>query len=399
MAWLGVYALDLDNMDSAELWIERAFAIEESPAIADAYALLLSVRHASDPSDRLEAMEALWERYASRVASHAGWQAAIATKNSEAILRWSDRYVEERPREALTLVPSAYATPELRPRLVSQVRTFLTSPEPWTSDARALHLPIDAHLRRQARLFQSAMGTGAMLAAEAEDPFHARALAELGLDLAWESDALLRFARVLWSAGDHERALEALVRAEADPMTAVAAASAPWAADRGTDWSARLAGAQQDMRQYVMVDGVIRYLKKDPVLLVEGSRTTLSSIHGGEPTVIAFLSRYCAPALEDARLLPDLGAALEDMGARLVVVSVDNTAALDSYLETVGYDGPVYRDDRGDARSAFQSSQTADFFVMDASGRVRFEHSSPEELLRQVWAIRTPSGAPPAVTD
>ena len=148
-----------------------------------------------------------------------------------------------------------------------------------------------------------------------------------------------------------------------------------------------------------MAGGVIRYLEADPRLQQDGSIVRFSSLHAGQPTVVSFFSRYCAPALDDAERLPALAAALEEVGARLIVVDVDNTGTLEPYLEALGYHGPVYRDHRGEARSVFHSTNTADFFVVDASGRVRFEHSSPGEILRQVWAISPPSDASSVIAD
>jgi hypothetical protein len=47
----------------------------------------------------------------------------------------------------------------------------------------------------------------------------------------------------------------------------------------------------------------------------------------------------------------------------------------------------VFYDFRSDAHRAFSSFGTPDYYVLDSNGRVVFQHSSLEELPRQVAAL------------
>ncbi|HUG40566.1 MAG TPA: redoxin domain-containing protein, partial [Longimicrobiales bacterium] len=400
MAWLGIYAIDLGYLDSAERWIAGARSRGPTvPAVVMGETILLMVKHGHTPAELLPALENLWGRLPKRSGrvAHAGWQAAIAAGDMSATVRWADRYLRERPSEELALLPAVSAAEELRPQLRRWLEEFVAAPGRWNENDRPLHLPVHAYLKTVAERLQRAAAESAALAAGEGNTLEARRLAILGADLSWQPESLVQIARILISTRDSIEGLRILARAEADPGARPAVAVSPLT-EIDSGWPDRVAEARSALREYVMDGAIIRYLPDDMRLLGPEGRVPFSEILEGHSTVVAFLSRYCAPALTDAARMPALAERVAELGADLVVVNIDNSPDLDAYLAAVGYNGAVYRDDRGEARSAFQSSATADYFVLDSAGRVRFEHSGFDELARQIWVLQS-SEAPATVSD
>ncbi|HUG40425.1 MAG TPA: zf-HC2 domain-containing protein, partial [Longimicrobiales bacterium] len=175
MAWLAIYAVDLSDFQTAELWLRRAAAeAPQSLPVAGAEALYLLVKQSDDLAATLPALENLWTRLSagSRPVAHAGWLAALASQDPEAVLRWSARYLHQRPSEEVNLLADAVVAAELRPQLIRRVTAFLERPSRWHEGERALGLPIEAHVRSESRRFQRLLSESAVLAAESGDWHH-----------------------------------------------------------------------------------------------------------------------------------------------------------------------------------------------------------------------------------
>jgi hypothetical protein len=74
-----------------------------------------------------------------------------------------------------------------------------------------------------------------------------------------------------------------------------------------------------------------------------------------------------------------------------VLAVTEDTAAVRAYLRTEKYTFPAYVDVEGDAARAFDNRTSPRYFVLDRAGRIRFESSRPDDVLRQVESLR---GAP-----
>jgi len=106
---------------------------------------------------------------------------------------------------------------------------------------------------------------------------------------------------------------------------------------------------------------------------------------------VVFWSRHCGPALEQLPDIIRLSAALEARGARLVLVTEEQRSPdLTRFLAERAPGLELYHDQWRDATIAFQSWGTPQYFVVDSDGRLRFEYSELDDVLRQLEAVSPP---------
>jgi peroxiredoxin len=121
-----------------------------------------------------------------------------------------------------------------------------------------------------------------------------------------------------------------------------------------------------------------------------GRTRDLKDLAAGRVTVVAFTSRFCAPALEDMPRLAAVRTRLERAGVRVLVVveEAGPSPALAAALAKAGLSGPVHFDTRHEASRAFNQWGTPNYFALDGDGRVRFEvTSSAEDVLAEAEAL------------
>jgi peroxiredoxin len=145
------------------------------------------------------------------------------------------------------------------------------------------------------------------------------------------------------------------------------------------------------MRLRVLEEAKNRALGRDVRLLDRaGAEIELDDLRAGRPTVVAFWSRHCGPALEQLPAMAKLRQQLDARGAALIVITEEQRA--DELTQLLAERAPgleVYHDHWRDGTLAFQSWGTPQYFVLDASGRLRFEYSDLDAVLRQVDAVTT----------
>jgi thiol-disulfide isomerase/thioredoxin len=129
----------------------------------------------------------------------------------------------------------------------------------------------------------------------------------------------------------------------------------------------------------------------------DGTRMLLSDIVANRPTVVAFWSRSCAPSLSQLPELQELAERLETQGVSVVPITDEPISAdLTAFLAERGIDLPVYHDIRGEAIRAFDSWGTPMYYVLDAQGRLRFDHVQLQDVERFATALnRDPEGDRP----
>jgi thiol-disulfide isomerase/thioredoxin len=126
-----------------------------------------------------------------------------------------------------------------------------------------------------------------------------------------------------------------------------------------------------------------------------GTIHSLADVVNSKVTVLMFWSPYCGFSLEPLHELDVLNDRLAPQGAQVVtIVDQPFSKDLEQTLQ-VHRAGrlSVFYDFRSDAHRAFSSFGTPDYYVLDSNGRVIFQHSSLEELPRQVAAL-LPSSSP-----
>lgn len=393
MGWLASYALGLGDIASGSTWVARA--VDEGrhlPVVAEAEMMLLAVRHDGEYEKILSEMERLWMHIAggSLAVANYGWQTARKAGSGPHVRVWLERYLQLRPNESPLLFSDAVAAaPEMMPRARDWANKELERIEQYAQGLRPLESSPANYVRRETEELQGSLAEMAHLALENGDPGLARRLAMSGSQLGWNSRALLEIGEALLSLGDTAAAIPIFARAAADPLTTSAAVhrGAPLLSTRQA-WNTRVARAEQDLRAYVMETAILRYLPDHLELSSQSNNVLVTNLLEERVTVVVFMSRYSAPALEEIGSLQVLSQTLEDMRTGLILVDLDNTGALASLLAEVAPELQVFSDYSGAVRTAFGNSAAPEVFVVDQAARIRFESSRLEEVLRQVESLQ-----------
>jgi len=215
----------------------------------------------------------------------------------------------------------------------------------------------------------------------------------LAASYGWNPQALRSVGDALIARGDTAAALQSYARVVADPGTPVALKdSIRSTVSRAGDanWERLVQTAAQEMRQSVLQRAAPRSLNGPFRLMTKsGAIHSLADVVNNKVTVLMFWSPYCGFSLQPLHDLDLLNDRLASQGAQVVTI-VDQPFSKDlEQALRVHRAGrlSVFYDFRSDAHRAFSSFGTPDYYVLDSNGRVVFQHSSLEELPRQVAAL------------
>jgi thiol-disulfide isomerase/thioredoxin len=147
--------------------------------------------------------------------------------------------------------------------------------------------------------------------------------------------------------------------------------------------------ARGEMQDFVMRQVLNRAVRGDVVLTdARGGRVRIDPAGEG-PTLVAFWSRWCPPSRMQLGELQRVAGELRGRGVRVVTVTDEAPGAeLEAFVRESGLTFPIYHDTQRAARHALQNQGTPTYLVLDAQGRVRFDSHAPDDLLRQVEALR-----------
>jgi peroxiredoxin len=216
------------------------------------------------------------------------------------------------------------------------------------------------------------------------------ALRDAAADI-WDVGLLRTVGDAHIAAGDTVAALAAWSRVAADPGTPETFGDTvrhrTGRAGTGTLWSAAVARQRSELRVRTLQKGVAKALPRDLALLTsDGNPASLDQLLAERNTIVVFWSRGCIPSVDALDRLQHLHAA----GVNVLAITDEGpTKSLVNWLQQRGIRLPVLHDPRHLASHSFGAVGTPGFFVVDATRRIRFEHSSEVELLRQLDAIRT----------
>jgi thiol-disulfide isomerase/thioredoxin len=215
----------------------------------------------------------------------------------------------------------------------------------------------------------------------------------LAASYGWNPDVLRSVAGALMARGDTAAALQSYARVVADPATSAALKDSIYALVPPTEraqWPQLVKDAVREMRQSVLQHATPRSLSGSLRLMTKtGDIRRLADIANGKVTVVMFWTPYCGFSLEPLHDLDLLNQRFGPQGAQIVsIVDQPFSKELEQTLRTFkAGDLPVFYDFRKDAHRTFASFSTPNYFVLDASGRLMFEHSSLAALPRQVAAL------------
>lgn len=383
--WLDRVLNDPNGGDESRL---RRYSRDVSPLI-------------KEPKRSLALAEQYWPArgFFGTVLANNALSAARGANDGRAALKWADRYVAKSP----SLAPSVYGMlvplRDIREPTLDRLRATLQRLQTKQDSLRPLELTV----AQQARL--DSVATGPVLAAIGKlllaGGKKAGALDTLRLaaDRGWNPRLFGEVAQALLAGGDTTGALELMARVVADPSTgpSVADSLARFAADRmdANAWHVAVDSARTRLRTDLLAEAIALPIRgKVRLQTLDGRKTDLATLSRGRVTVVSFWSRYCGPSLQQFPGLSELSRQLNERGIALVpVLNEKPSPALRKYVDGTHVTAPVFADSWGEATRTFHNFGTPVFFVVDATGRIRYRYSTRAKVLTQAVAIRDESGA------
>ncbi|MDX1674761.1 MAG: zf-HC2 domain-containing protein [Longimicrobiales bacterium] len=375
MAW---YALALGQWSSVEYWIREATRRNARAApLYQAHGAYIRLTPGLDPGRALEELEALWAQAPQPVPAiaDAGWWFATAAADWDAAVRWLARLRHLRGIENigwhLTLT-DVFPSRQVLDWVLGPGRDVLLE-DP--SGHRPLHRSVSGHRRIVAESRQAALARIARIALAGDRDSAAVALATDAVPLGWRTEALEELGSILLEAGRTADAADAYARAAADPI----AGPIPDAIRELDGWEARVAAARAELHRRVLQDLVMRFLP-DPLEPSAG------------PAVTVFLSSCAREHIREINRLADMLPS-----DRLHVYTTPGIGSSPEELGACGLEPPARFDSEGALRRAYVIHAHPDYFITDSRGRIRFQHTKPAEIPRQLEALERT--AVPAVQD
>ena len=329
-----------------------------------------------------------------RVGAMVGLQIArMAGDTSDVRLRWADRRVAATPAAADGVYREIGSERALRPAAIQRLEALAARLLVPDDSRRALESS-----RAQAAAIDSARARwvfatlGGLHLAE-QDSAAAREAFSRATTTGWDLELLRRAAPALLATGDTAGAITVAARLAADPGTA--APTVDSLARRGSAiigearWTSLVAEQRKVMRAHFLAAATRTMLPRDIALLdAAGHPTTLQHLTRGRVNVVTFWSRHCAPSRQEMSRLGDLRARLDERGITLVPITVEPPSSdVADYLTKNPVGAPVYFDATSAARRAFGQWSTPEYYVLDAHGVVRFEHSTIDLVLAQAVSL------------
>lgn len=339
--------------------------------------------------------ETFWHDGGARdpLGAHLGAQVARLAHDTTGVrVRWIDRYASADPGYAEYIYRELTDVPALR-RVAAQRLTALAARLLTRDDRRR---PLDQTLAEALRAdsARARRTLGFLAATQLALGDAARAQATLARATAdgWDRELFSRAAAVDRAHGDRADATRLFARLAVDPGTserqADSLATLARAEVSDAEWQRLLDAARDRMRRHFLATAVHARLPAGIPLSGIGGETSLARVASSRPAVVVFWSRWCAPSRAQMSALDSLSSQLAREGAVLIPVTDEPiTASLRSFLRQQKVRVPVYFDNTGSARRAFNQWATPEYFVLDATGALRFRESALALLPAQVAVL------------
>lgn len=354
----------------------------------------------SDPKRSLALVDQYWPARGSfeTMLANNALSAARGAHDGPAALKWADRVVAKSPSLAPQVYGMLVPLKNISEAALDRLRATLHRLQTKQDSLR----PLELSVAQQARL--DSVAAGPVLAAIGKLLLAAGKRAEaldtlrLAADRGWNPRLFGEIAQALLAGGDTTHALDLMARMVADPstrpavvdsLTRVAATKMP-----ATVWRASVESARRRLRADVLAEAVALPIRgKVRLQTLDGRKTNLAALSQGRVTVVSFWSRYCPASLQQFPGLTELSRQLAERGIALVpVLNEKPSPELREYVDGQHVSAPVFADSWGEAIRAFHNFGTPVFFVVDATGRIRYRYSTLAQVLTQAVAIRDESG-------
>jgi len=325
-----------------------------------------------------------------------GLNAAIAVKDSAAILRWADRNAAHTPANAAGIYTMVLMrAPMVHNAALDRLRGVLRRLRTPQDSLRPLERTTAEQARTDSASVREIMATiGDALVSQGKVREGLDSL-ERATTAGWDPALFRRVARTALKIGKTEIALPLLARVAVDPSTSRREAdSLATVGERFVSraaWAGAVRDASEAMRTAVMADATIITLDGSLRLQTTDATTQrLSAVLAGRVGVVTFWSRFCAPSLQDVALLPTFANRLDSAGVALIAITEETPSpAVRAFVASRKLDVPTYHDTWGEASRAFQAFGTPQYFVVDDRGRIRFRYTTLAKALTQAVVLTT----------
>ena len=407
------YARSLEDSVTLAYWTERARNEARGTrtwAQLVGIETLLQFHQDADADEALARFEEYWPSAEGTGSQLPSWALQVASDAND--LPATDLWIERRLASGGSMFSAARVLsriPERRVRALELARQGLERADRAGWDEAGLRSHPDRPLgrtvaefaRTRARQWADRLNTYSGILAAAGEREEALDALEEAASSTVNPAVFARLAEMKLSRGDTSGAARDYAVLAADPLTTARQVDSLAALvehdSEGAAWRGLLAAAESRMLPRVLRDTVRWSPRSSGVSDEHGNRMLLSDLTGGRTTVVAFWARSCGYAVEDIPELLGLGKFLETMGVQLLSVTTDDQPGpdMEEFIAARGITYPVYYDLGAEVKNAFGVSATPSYFILDASGSVRFALTQVSEIPRQLDALAHLQEAPP----
>ena len=402
------YADDVGDSVATAFWTERA---RNEGRGTRAWAQIVGIETVEkffedrDADAALAAFEEYWPYAEGTGSQMLSWALSVATEwNRAPDLPATDRWIDRMLADGGSKFSAARrlaSFPERREQALELARQGLErSARAGTEHAdlvvhpgRPLGRTVSEYARTRARQWADRLVTYSELLSAAGKEDEALEALEEAAATAVDPAVFQRLADVKLSRGDTAGAARDYAVVAVDPLTHVDEADS-LAALVGEDgespeWHALLESAEARMLPRLVADTVRWAPRSSSVADKNGNRVLLSDLIESRTTVLVFWARSCGYSVGEIPQVLRLRELLESSGVQLLSITTDDQPGpdMEEFIAARGVTYPVYYDVGAEAKNAFGVSGIPSYFVLDASGSVRFAFSQVADIPRQLEAL------------
>ena len=410
------YADDVEDSVAVAFWTERA---RNEGRGTRSWAQIVGIETVEkffedrDADAALAAFEEYWPDAEGTGSQMLSWALNVATEwNRAPDLPAADRWIERMLADGGSKFSAARrlaSFPERRERaleLASQglersARAGTEHADLVAHPGRPLGRTVSEYARTRARQWADRLVTYSELLSAAGEEDEALEALEEAAATAVDPEVFQRLADVTLSRGDTAGAAREYAVVAADPLThadqADSLAALVGQNTESPEWRALLGSAEARMLPRIVAD-TVRWAPRSSILADKnGNRVLLSDLIEGRNTVLVFWARSCGYSVAEIPQVLRLRELLESTGVQILSITTDDQPGpdMEEFIAARGVTYPVYYDLAAEAKNVFGVSGIPSYFVLDASGSVRFAFSQVADIARQVEALVQLRGNPP----
>ena len=402
------YAEEVEDSVATAFWTERA---RNEGRGTRSWAQIVGIETVEkffedrDADAALAAFEEYWPYAEGTGSQMLSWALSVATEwNRAPDLPATDRWIDRMLADGGSKFSAARrlaSFPERREQALELARQGLERSARAGAEhadlvvhpGRPLGRTVSEYARTRARQWADRLVTYSELLSAAGEEDEALEALEEAAATAVDPAVFQRLADVKLSRGDTAGAARDYAVVAVDPLTHVDQADS-LAALVGEDgenpeWHALLESAEARMLPRLVADTVRWAPRSSSLADKNGNRVLLSDLTEGRTTVLVFWARSCGYSVGEIPQVLRLRELLESSGVQILSITTDDQPGpdMEEFIAARGVTYPVYYDLGAEAKNAFGVSGVPSYFVLDASGSVRFAFSQVADIPRQLEAL------------